>query len=128
MEYIEGELLRWKESDKRMSLLIRGARQVGEKSSVRHLGQCFKMSCQIKCFSRSVCYIGNNEIQFMLRKTSALLLAQGEKRQPSRVDFVVQVGQKIVPLEVKSGPKGSMQSLGIFMKEKGAEYGVRTSM
>ncbi len=46
----------------------------------------------------------------------------------AEVDFVVQIGQEIVPIEVKSGSIGKMKSLRIFLTEKGYRYGVRTSM
>lgn len=51
-----------------------------------------------------------------------------KKDSQAEVDFVVQVGQKIVPVEVKSGAIGKMKSLRIFMDEKHSTYGVRTSM
>jgi len=45
----------------------------------------------------------------------------------AQVDFLVQRGSSIIPIEVKSGTQGSMQSLRLFMKEKHIERGVRTS-
>jgi uncharacterized protein len=46
----------------------------------------------------------------------------------AQVDFVIQKGTSILPIEVKSGTKGSMQSLYLFLKEKGVKKGIRTSM
>ncbi|GHT14516.1 ATPase [Bacteroidia bacterium] len=46
----------------------------------------------------------------------------------AEVDFVVQRGENIVPVEVKSGSKGSMQSMFLFLKEKKRQYGIRTSL
>jgi len=46
----------------------------------------------------------------------------------AEVDFVVQIGQDIVPIEVKSNTTGAMQSINIFMAEKNSEYGIRTSL
>ncbi|MDR2684656.1 MAG: ATP-binding protein [Prevotellaceae bacterium] len=46
----------------------------------------------------------------------------------AEVDFVVQQGENIVPVEVKSGTKGSMQSLFLFLKEKNCKYGIRSSL
>lgn len=51
-----------------------------------------------------------------------------KKDSQAEVDFVVQTGQEIVPIEVKSGSIGKMKSLRIFLSEKGYRYGVRTSM
>ena len=49
-------------------------------------------------------------------------------RGSAQVDFLVQKGSSIIPIEVKSGIQGGMQSLRIFMKEKHIERGVRTSL
>jgi predicted AAA+ superfamily ATPase len=46
----------------------------------------------------------------------------------AEVDYVVQCNKDIVPLEVKSGTKGSMQSMFQFLSEKKYDYGIRCSM
>jgi len=46
----------------------------------------------------------------------------------AEVDYLIQKHNDIVPLEVKSGTKGSMNSMFIFLKEKKAQYGCRISM
>jgi len=46
----------------------------------------------------------------------------------AEVDYIIQMGDKIIPLEVKSGIKGKMHSLRLFLKEKKSRYGIRTSM
>jgi len=46
----------------------------------------------------------------------------------AEVDYLIQQGEKIIPIEVKSGKSGAMQSLHLFMKEKQSDYGVRTSL
>lgn len=46
----------------------------------------------------------------------------------AEVDYVIQKQQEIVPIEVKSGKKGSMQSLYLFLKEKKRPYGIRFSL
>ncbi|RLD58458.1 MAG: ATP-binding protein [Bacteroidetes bacterium] len=52
-----------------------------------------------------------------------------EKRgSNAEVDFIIQKEEKIVPIEVKSGTTGKMQSLRILMNEKGINPGVRVSM
>lgn len=45
----------------------------------------------------------------------------------AEVDYVVQYRNGVLPIEVKSGVKGSMKSLRIMMKEKGLALGVRAS-
>ena len=52
-----------------------------------------------------------------------------EKRGSSaEVDYIIQKGSLILPLEVKSGTIGKMQSLRLFLKEKQIDFGVRISM
>jgi predicted AAA+ superfamily ATPase len=46
----------------------------------------------------------------------------------AEVDYVIQQGEQIIPIEVKSGSTGKMQSMQLFLKEKQSEYGVRTSL
>jgi predicted AAA+ superfamily ATPase len=54
---------------------------------------------------------------------------QREKAGSSaEVDYVTQCNSDIVPVEVKSGTKGSMQSMFRFLSEKKYEYGIRCSM
>ncbi len=45
----------------------------------------------------------------------------------AEVDYVIQYGNEIYPIEVKSGTKGSMQSMYLFMKEKKSMLGYRLS-
>lgn len=45
----------------------------------------------------------------------------------AEVDYVIQSGNEIYPVEVKSGTKGSMQSMYLFMKEKKTMLGYRLS-
>ena len=46
----------------------------------------------------------------------------------AEVDFVTQIGMDIVPIEVKSGIQGGMQSMRIFLEEKISPYGIRSSL
>jgi hypothetical protein len=49
------------------------------------------------------------------------------KNSQAEIDFLWQKQGRILPIEVKSGRKGSMQSLYIFLKEKQLERGIRVS-
>ena len=40
----------------------------------------------------------------------------------------MQCDEKIVPIEIKSGSSGKMQSMHIFLSEKNSEYGIRSSL
>lgn len=46
----------------------------------------------------------------------------------AEVDFVLQHGDRLLPVEVKSGVRGSMKSLRLFMAEKHIDTGVRISL
>ena len=46
----------------------------------------------------------------------------------AEVDYVVQSNGKIIPIEVKSGSTGKMQSMYVFLNEKKSEYGIRVSL
>ncbi len=50
------------------------------------------------------------------------------RNSQAEVDYLIQRNGKIIPIEVKSGTKGSMQSLFIFLEEKGIKKGIRTSL
>lgn len=46
----------------------------------------------------------------------------------AEVDYLIQKQDKIIPIEVKSGKQGSMQSLFLFLKEKKCDFGIRFSL
>lgn len=50
------------------------------------------------------------------------------KSSNAEVDYVIQKGQEIIPVEVKAGRQGSMQSLHLFLEEKKSTYGLRLSL
>jgi uncharacterized protein len=45
----------------------------------------------------------------------------------AEVDYVIQKGERIMPIEVKSGVRGRMQSMRIFLSERNIPFGVRLS-
>lgn len=49
------------------------------------------------------------------------------KSSNAEVDYIFQEGENIIPLEVKAGTRGSMQSMHLFMKEKNTITGIRCS-
>jgi predicted AAA+ superfamily ATPase len=90
-------------------------------------------------FSNNISQINKGAIaeQFVgleLRKSAPILqdmLYFWSREKPgsnAKVDYVVQRGERIIPIEVKSGRTGQMQSMHIFLKEKNAKYGIRTSL
>ena len=51
-----------------------------------------------------------------------------KEKSRAEVDYVIQKNEKIIPIEVKSGISGKMQSMHLFLAEKKAKYGIRTSL
>jgi len=51
-----------------------------------------------------------------------------DKGSQAEVDYVISSSSQIVPIEVKAGTKGSMQSLYSFMSLKHSNLGIRTSL
>jgi len=63
------------------------------------------------------------------RLPAELYYWQREKKgSTAEVDYVIQREQEIVPIEVKSGTKGAMQSMFLFLEEKRLSHGIRCSM
>lgn len=50
-----------------------------------------------------------------------------KKGSMAEVDYVIQVGSKILPIEVKAGTTGSLKSLTQFLLESQAPFGIRIS-
>ncbi len=46
----------------------------------------------------------------------------------SEVDYIINVGSQILPIEVKSGTTGRLKSLQIFLDEKQLDFGIRISL
>jgi predicted AAA+ superfamily ATPase len=50
------------------------------------------------------------------------------KSSNAEVDYIIQQNGNILPIEVKAGTKGAMQSLFLFLSEKKASFGARVSL
>lgn len=50
------------------------------------------------------------------------------KSSNAEIDYIIQNGSHILPIEVKAGTKGQMQSMYLFLKEKNIKQGIRLSM
>lgn len=61
-------------------------------------------------------------------KTNLYYWQREAKNSQAEVDFVIQQGETILPLEVKAGTKGAMQSMFLFLHEKNTEKGIRISL
>ncbi|MCP5104271.1 MAG: ATP-binding protein [bacterium] len=49
------------------------------------------------------------------------------KSSNAEIDYVVSSGGRVIPIEVKAGTKGQMQSLHLFLKERNLPWGFRIS-
>jgi predicted AAA+ superfamily ATPase len=49
------------------------------------------------------------------------------KSSSAEVDYIIQRGDRVAPIEVKAGTKGRMRSIRIFMEERGLNIGARVS-
>jgi predicted AAA+ superfamily ATPase len=61
-------------------------------------------------------------------KNSLYYWQREAKNSQAEVDYVIQIQNQIVPIEVKAGTRGSMQSLFIFLEEKKCEFGIRFAL
>ncbi len=180
--HIDKELAAWAQSPQRKPLLLRGARQVGKTTAVRHLAERFDNFAEIDFNERhdihymfdgtyspqEICqllsiqyhtpivagktllffdeiqacpqainrgaiaetFVGNELVKSSpCYEPRPLYCWHREKDGSSaEVDYVVQLGENIRPIEVKSGIKGSMQSMRLFLHQKGIDHGIRCSL
>lgn len=54
--------------------------------------------------------------------------ARDARNSLAEIDYIVNLDEKIVPIEIKAGTKGGMKSLWIFMNEKHLELAIRCSL
>ncbi len=75
-------------------------------------------------------FVGQELLAYSDKKSDSHLFfwVREEKNSSAEVDFMITIGSQIIPIEVKSGLKGRMKSLKIFMTEKQAKLGVRISL
>lgn len=93
-------------------LFVKGIENLSNKGSLAEIFVATELVKNSSCYEPSQLFCWHRE----------------KKDSQAEVDFVIQSGTDIIPVKVKSGTKGSMQSLKIFMKEKKSKYGIRTSL
>jgi len=94
------------------SLLLKDDFAVVNKGNIAELFVGLELLKSSDCYERTVLYYWHRE-------------ALNSKAE---VDYVIQIQDFIVPVEVKAGTKGAMQSMYLFMDEKKSRYGVRLSL
>jgi predicted AAA+ superfamily ATPase len=74
-------------------------------------------------------FVGLELLKASISVPSRLYYWQREKSGSSaEIDYVIERHTDIVPVEIKAGTKGSMQSMFQFLSEKNYDYGIRCSM
>ena len=94
------------------TLLLENDVNIINKGSISELFVGLELLKNTSCYERNDLYYWQREV----------------KNSQAEVDYVIQKQENIIPLEVKAGTKGSMQSLFLFLQEKNREYGIRLSM
>jgi predicted AAA+ superfamily ATPase len=94
------------------SLLLKDDIEVVNKGNIAELFVGLELLKSNDCFERSALYYWHREA----------------KNSQAEVDYVIQNQDAIVPIEVKAGTKGAMQSMFLFMVEKKSKWGVRLSL
>lgn len=61
-------------------------------------------------------------------KTNLYYWQRESKNSQAEIDYVIQQKEEILPLEIKAGTKGAMQSMFLFLHEKNTEKGIRISL
>jgi Holliday junction resolvase-like predicted endonuclease len=68
---------------------------------------------------KNTSFYEKNQLNFWQRES---------KNSQAEVDYVIQKQDKLIPIEVKAGTKGAMQSMYLFLEEKKAAFGMRLSL
>lgn len=74
-------------------------------------------------------FVGQELVAYSDRHLQASLYfwAREKKGSMAEVDYVINIGSEIFPVEVKSGKEGKLKSLRMFIEEKKTKLGIRFS-
>jgi len=61
------------------------------------------------------------------KKTNLYYWHREKRGSNAEVDYLIQCGEQIIPIEVKSGIRGKMHSLRLFIAEHNTKKGIRIS-
>jgi predicted AAA+ superfamily ATPase len=91
---------------------------VSDDFSLVNKGNIAELFIGLEILKSASCYEQNN-LYYWHRES---------KNSNAEVDYIVQIEENIIPIEVKSSDKGAMQSMRLFLKEKQSSFGIRTSL
>ncbi len=105
---IDDELLAWKSSNRRMPLLLRGARQVGKSTAVKHLGKTFRYYVELNLERQpSVAKLFTDDID--VKKTCAALSAM--------TGIPIVAGETLLFIDEIQTSKAAVMSLRYFKED-----------
>jgi uncharacterized protein len=90
---------------------------IGDIASLIHSGASAEVFCGTELIKSQDAY-SRPKLYYWSRETPG---------SNAEVDYLISVGANIIPIEVKAGTKGQMQSLYLLMREKNYPHAVRTS-
>ncbi|MDJ0836449.1 MAG: ATP-binding protein [Acidobacteriota bacterium] len=73
------------------------------------------------------CFAGLEVIAQSSRPPGVYYWHREARSSNAEVDYVIQIGKQIVPIEIKSSRRGQMQSMHLFLADRPDCYGVRAS-
>jgi len=91
---------------------------INDDISLINKGSIAEQFAGLELLKSSSCYMQNN-LYFWSRE---------KPQSNAEIDYIIQKNEQIIPIEVKSGSTGKMQSMHVFLNEKKAEYGIRVSL
>jgi predicted AAA+ superfamily ATPase len=94
------------------NLLVQDDFEVINKGNIAELFVGLELLKNVSCYEKAELYYWQRE----------------SRNSQAEVDYVLQKQDEIIPIEVKSGTKGSMQSMYLFLEEKKSLFGFRLSL
>ena len=68
------------------------------------------------------------QADFTYPNTLPFIIGSGKRRNSSaEIDYLIESGQDIIPIEVKRGVQGGLKSMNIFIDGKKVKYGIKVS-
>ena len=138
-------ILEWKSSPNRKPLILSGARQVGKTWLLKEFGRreyasCIYINCDKDAFAAAILAGNAGFEEYKGAFTEAYVLAEmlASANSPIfyfsaadttvEIDFLVQKGTEVIPIEVKAAENLNSKSLKTFVTANKGLHGVRFSL
>lgn len=96
---------------------------VADPAALIHKGSLVEVFCGLELLAHGV---GEHRGRHL--KNDLFYWHRESKSSNAEVDYVLEIGQSVIPLEVKASGSGAMHSMRQFLKEKRIKTGIRVSM